>query len=99
MLVHLIDMAVEYIATRLEQAAKTALSPIAPYLRKLALGTVLILVSASGFMIGLFAAMAALFLLIAGLPYADAAGWCALAAIGCSLLITLTGASLIKPPR
>jgi hypothetical protein len=99
MLVHLLDMGIEYIATRLEQVAKDALSPIAPYLRKLAIGTVLVLVSTAGFIMGLCGAMVALFLLIADLPYADAAGWCALASFGVSLLLTLSGASMIRPPR
>ncbi len=99
MLAHLVDLAVEYVAARLEQAAKEALSPVAPYLRRLALGTVMIFVSTTGFMLALCAFIAALFLVLAGLPYAAAVAYTGLASLGTSLIITIWGASMVRPPR
>jgi hypothetical protein len=89
-----------FIAGFVGNQVKDGLTPVAPYLRKLALGTVLILVSVGFWLMGvLFLAVSLFFALSTLDAYVQAALWSLAACWGIALVILLTGVSMVRKPR
>lgn len=89
----------DIIAQEVEYGLKRALQPVGPYLRKLAVGMVLIVLSTTFFVLGILAGAGAVFLALAELPYATPAGWSALIFSGAGLLLIMMGAANVRRPH
>lgn len=89
----------DYVRDAVERGIKEALAPLAPYLRKLAGGVILMALSLFAFSLVLLSLAGALFFALAGLPYAIAALWTALIFFVIGLAILGAGAGMVRRPR
>lgn len=79
---------------------KSALSPLAPYLRKLGVGFVIILVSFAFWFTGLLFLLVGLFLYLSHLDaYLAAALWCGVISLLGAGGLLLAGLKMLKSPR
>ncbi|MEI6478322.1 MAG: hypothetical protein WCO52_05050 [bacterium] len=95
----LVNLAKAYLTNQIEDSIKEAISPLAPYLRRLAFGTVIVLLATPALVLCLLALVGAVFLAFAGLPYVAASLWTALVCFGAGIVLALIGAMLLKSPR
>ncbi|HSI20286.1 MAG TPA: hypothetical protein VLA04_01065 [Verrucomicrobiae bacterium] len=95
----IISLARRYLTDQVEGAMKDAVSPLAPYLRRIALGVTCIVLSILGFSLMLMSAGVAIFLGLAGLPYAEAALWTTLIFAFLGAFILMIGLTFTKKPR
>lgn len=89
-----------YVSSEIEGVLKDALSPVAPYLRTLSIGSVLVIVSAVAFSLSLLFSGGALFFMISHFEdLAVAAVWSAVffLVVGCAFVAA--GFRLIRKPR
>jgi fatty acid desaturase len=96
---NIVSMFGEYLSATIERSIKEAVSPLAPYLRKLAMGAVFIAIGIISLWIVLIALAAAVFLGFAGLAYWAAALWTALVFGGFGLVVMALGFGSMKKPR
>lgn len=88
------------VADRLADEVKAGLAPVGPYLRRLSLGVVLVLMSGFAWFIGLIGLVTTLFLYLSDLssyvlPALYTSGICWLVAV----LMVLLGFNLLRKPR
>lgn len=74
-----------------ESALRDAISPLAPFVRRLAVGGVILIVSAHSFGLAIIGLSIALFSGFANLPYVSAGLWTALCLLGFSLILLAFG--------
>ncbi len=86
---------------QIEYSVKRAVSPLAPYLKKLAAGVVLILIAGGISLFGfLFLLVALFFSLTDNLTlYAVPALWTAASCLGTGILLSVFAGSFLKRPR
>lgn len=90
----------DYIIFEVEDATKNALAPLAPYLRKILTGTVLMLSTVLGIFIGLmFGGVAIFSSLIGNRDWSLAALYTGIIYILASLLLYSIGTKLVKSPK
>ena len=87
------------LTTILEKALKEAMMPLAPFLRRLASGAALVVLSMLGFALTLLYLTVSFFCAVADLPYAIAFLWTALASGLVSAVVLAIGVSMIRKPR
>jgi hypothetical protein len=87
------------VANTIERQLKGALSPVAPYLKKLGVGVALLLVSSGVWLLGLLFLLIGLFLSISGLGHYVAALWTGVVALFLALLLTLFGILQLRRPN
>ena len=93
-------MAADVMSSQLEQALKRAVQPLPLYLRKLAVGTVLILLSSFGFSLTILFLSIALFLGLANYTVlAYSALWCSLATTLIAALLLGIGLLTVRKPK
>ena len=94
------DIITSIISDRLEGAAKNALAPVAPYLRRITIGALLIILSAVVFALTLLFISAGMFLSLSGYDtLSEAAFWTALPGAVVGGLLIFWGIYIIRPPR
>ena len=85
---------------KLEQTVKEAVAPLPFYLRKLAIGTVVIALSLIGFALMFLFLAASVFLGLSHLAtYAYAALWTSLVSFGVGLIFLIAGILTVRKPR
>lgn len=96
----MIDLILDTVIEQVQRALKLALQPIAPYLRKLGGGLVVLLLSTFLWALSLFALAVSLFCKLANLlVYVAPALYVCLAAALCGLLLVGIGSNLLRRPR
>jgi hypothetical protein len=88
-----------YLTAPVEASLKAAVSPLAPYLRRIALGAGLILVGVILLAPVGFMGILAIFFAVAELPYVVAALWAAFGFAVLSLICIFVGFRLARKPR
>ena len=85
---------------RINREIKAALSPVAPYLRKLSLGMLVIVLSFGLWLLGLLFLLISLFVYLGGLDaYFHPALWTSLISFLLGLLTVMGGLKLLRRPR
>jgi hypothetical protein len=88
------------LSDRIETATKTALAPLAPYLRRIALGVTLVILSSVAFIFTMLFIATGLFLSLSNYAaLSEAALWTALPCGVVGAISLFWGLSIIRPPR
>lgn len=82
-----------------ESALKDALTPLAPFFRRVAIGGGILIVSAHSFGLAIIGLTIALFSAFAHLPYVAAGLWTALCLFGLSIILFLIGLYFTRKPN
>lgn len=95
-----INRLIEHIRELIADAVKEALSPLAPYLKMLATGTIYVIIAGSLMYLVLLFAGAGLFLVLSEYyKMAYAAFWTSGAYLALSVILMIVGYSKIRKPR
>lgn len=96
----MIDLIFDTLIETAQQGIKHILRPVAPYLRKLGGGLIVLLLSTFLWALSLFSLAVALFCKLSGLLlYVGPALYVFLAAALCGLLLVVIGSQLLRRPR
>lgn len=95
----LFSLAMDYVASQVESAIKEAVAPLAPYLRRLSFGFVLVFLAAVAWQLTLLFLGAALFLSLVHYPYPEAALWTAGAFFLLGGVLAVFGMGTMRKPR
>jgi hypothetical protein len=83
-----------------ERTVKDAVMPVAPYLRRLSTGAMLVVLSSLIFAVGLVCLSVALFFALLGYPdFALASLWTGLIGLGVGIFVVSWGLRLLRSPR
>lgn len=97
---NLVQLALAYAANEAQHRMKEAISPIAPYLRRLMTGVAIVLASLGAIWLGLIFLALSLFVQLLELPnYTMPAVWTGVIFIGVGLIGFGSGLLLIRKPR
>lgn len=93
-------MIAQFIARELEAGLKSALRPLAQYVRMLLIGSALYVLSTVGYLFALGFGSVALYFVLLDIPsHASAAGIVGLAWLAIAILLTVVGLHRLRPPR